>query len=90
MTLRARWLGAPPKVGDYLMSQTRPRFAYRVERVTRAFPNVGWAKKEQMEERLLQLDVDRIDASAVPEHARIHPWKWDKREAKHALARRDA
>ena len=88
--LQARWLGAPPKVGDYLMSQTRPRYAYRVEGVKLAFPSVGWAKKEQMEERLLKLEVTRVDASAVSKHARIHPWKWDKREAKHALARRDA
>lgn len=88
MKLRARWLGPPPKVGDYLMSEVRPRYAYRVERLRLAFPDVGWDAEEKAEERLLQIEVDRVEASAVPKHARVHPWKWDKREAKHGTARR--
>lgn len=82
MKLRARWIGPPPRVGNYLMSEVRPRFAYRIKRVTMAFPTVGWDAKAKAEARLLQIIVDRIDKSDVPRNARIHPWKWDRREAR--------
>jgi hypothetical protein len=88
--LRARWVGPPPRVGDYLMSEVRPRFAYRIERVTMAFPNVHWDAKAKAEARLLQIIVDRVDKCAVPRDARIHPWKWDRREARAALLKRCA
>ena len=43
MKLRARWTGSPPpKVGDYLMSTQRPRFAYRICKVTHVDRLVGW------------------------------------------------
>lgn len=90
MNLRARWIGPPPRIGDYLMSEVRPRYAYRVERVTMAFPGVTWDPIAKAEARLLRIVADRVSASAVPKTARVHPWKWDKREAKHALSKRVA
>lgn len=90
MKLRARWIGPPPRVGDYLMSEVRPRYAYRVERMTMAFPSVTWDPIAKAEARLLQIVVDRVAAITVPKNARIHPWKWDKREAKHVAARKIA
>lgn len=82
MKLRARWLGAPPRVGDYLMSEVRPRFAYRVGRVEKAHPKVAWNAADKIEIHQLNLIVDRVALLAVPEHARVHAWKWDKRQAK--------
>jgi hypothetical protein len=82
MKLRARWVGPPPRVGDYLMSEVRPRYAYCIARVTSAFPGVTWDPAAKAEARLLHLVVDRIAASAMPKSAKVHPWKWDRREAK--------
>lgn len=82
MTLRARWIGPPPRTGDYLMSAVRPRHAYRVERVINASSLVRWDPAAKAEARRLQIVVDRVAAGAVPKHARIHPWKWDRREAR--------
>lgn len=82
MKLQARWVGPPPRIGDYLMSATRPRYAYRIERLTLAFPNISWDSLVKAEVRLLKLIVERVAKDAVPKRARIHPWKWDKREAR--------
>lgn len=90
MKLRARWIGPPPRAGDYLMSEIRPRYAYRVERVVKAFPEVTWDRVAKAEVHLLDVFVDRVGVSAVPEHARVHPWKWDKREAKFRAERKRA
>lgn len=89
MKFRARWIGPPPRIGDYLMSEVRPRFAYRIEHVTRAFPDVTWDKAAKAEARLLAIVVDRIDKAAVPRDAKVHPWKWTRREA-HAASLRAA
>ena len=82
MKLRARWIGPPPRVGDYLISEVRPRYAYRVEQVTRVTSNVGWDQGAKAEFRLLRIDADRVATTAVPQHARIHSWKWDRREVR--------
>lgn len=82
MKLRARWVGPPPRAGDYLMSDTRPRYAYRVEQVTCASSHVLWDPTAKAETRRLQIVVDRVATSAVPQHSRIHPWKWDRRGAR--------
>lgn len=79
MKLRARWVGPPPRVGDYLMSEVRPRYAYRIDCVGAASPVVGWDAAARAEVRRLRLDVDRVPRFAVPGHARVHPWKWDAR-----------
>ncbi len=78
--IRARWSGAPPKIGDYLMSQVRPRFAYRVCEVTRTDRIVQWDPEFKTE--LVRIDVvaRRVDRSAVPADAKVHPWKWDRRK----------
>lgn len=82
MKLSARWIGPLPRIGDYLMSEVKPRFAYRIERVIAASPNVRWDPVAKAEARRLQIVADRVAAIAVPRHARIHPWKWDRREAR--------
>jgi hypothetical protein len=79
MTLRARWIGPPPRVGEYLMSEVRPRYAYRVTWVTNASSLVRWDPAAKAEVRNLQIVVDRRSASRVPKIARIHPWTWDRR-----------
>jgi len=84
-TLRARWFGHPPMVGDYLMSARmsarRPRYAYRVKNVTNASSEVYWDPMAKLEARRLQLVVVRVARDEVPRHARIHAWRWDKRQA---------
>ena len=88
MKLRARWVGPQPRIGDYLMSEIRPRFAYRVEGVTETSPNVHWDQTAKAEVRLLKIVAERVATTAVPTHARVHPWKWDKREARAVSQRR--
>ena len=88
MNLRVCWIGLLPRSGDYLMSEVRPRFAYRVERVTNASSVVNWDPTAKAETRQLQVVVDRVAATAVPLHARIHPWKWDRRESRRRATKR--
>jgi len=85
MKLRARWVGPPPRAGDYLMSQVRPRYAYRITEVINPSSKVLWDPAAKAEARKLQIVADRVAVSAVPEHARVHPWKWDQREARFFL-----
>ncbi len=79
MRLRARWAGAPPKPGDYLMSSTRPRFAYRVRDVACPDSIVRWDPEQKAEVRHLAIDVERVQVNAVSTTARVHAWRWDKR-----------
>lgn len=78
MKLYARWIGSPPRPGDYLMSEKRPRWAYRIVGMTPVSPNVCWDPGAKAEVHSLQFVVDRVTKDAVPRHARIHPWQWDK------------
>jgi hypothetical protein len=87
MKLRARWIGPPPRTSDYLMSATRPRYAYRVSQVINASSEVRWDPAAKAEVRKLQIVADRVAASEVPKAARVHPWKWDKREARRGALR---
>lgn len=80
--LRARWVGPPPRTGDYLMAQVRPRHAYRITEVTNSSSVVNWDPVAKAESRKLLIVADRVAVDAVSEHARIHAWKWDKREAR--------
>jgi len=80
--LRARWTGPVPRVGDYLMSRTRPRFAYRVRAVDPTSPNVTWDPAQKAEVRRLAIEVDRVDRAAVTAASRVHAWRWDKRNGK--------
>ena len=82
MKLRVRWVGPPPRIGDYLMSEVRPRFAYRVEQVAAASSNVLWDPGAKAEVRRFAINVDRVAKATVPRDARIHPWKWDRRESR--------
>ena len=82
MKLRAHWNGPPPRVGDYLASRTRPRFAYCVRGVTRKDPLVHWDQHRKAEVRRLVFDVERVPIADIPTAARVHDWRWDKRDPK--------
>lgn len=73
MKLRARWEGDLPRIGDYMMSQSRPRNAYRIVYVRERKPGT------------IDLVVDRVSATTVPEGATVHPWKWDARKKRCAV-----
>ena len=87
MTLRARWNGPVPRVGDYLASPTRPRFAYCVREVRCADSIVRWDAGRKAELRRLAIEVDRIPIDKLPTTARLHPWRWDSRAARQPVTR---
>ena len=64
------------------MSATRPRYAYRVEKVTNGSSEVHWDPVAKMEARRLLISAVRVLRDEVPPHVRIHAWKWDKRTAR--------
>ena len=64
-----------------LMSARRPRYAYRVKKVTNTSSKVHWDPVVKMEARQLQIVVGRVARDEVPRNARIHAWRWDKRMA---------
>lgn len=68
VSIRLTWQGAEPAVGDFLMSQHRPRFAYRIEDVCRS----GQA---------LEISGKRVLVSEVPAGATVHPMRWNARDA---------
>ena len=83
MKLRVCWTGGfEPSVGDYLMSTVRPRFAYRICEVSRVDKIVGWDPVLKTEFKRLEIAAERVALNSVPKDARVHPWRWDKREAK--------
>jgi hypothetical protein len=83
MKLRARWTGGfEPHVGDYLMSEIRPRFAYKICEVSRVDKIVSWDPVLKTEFQRLEIAAERVALDAVPKTARVHPWRWDKREAR--------
>lgn len=87
MKLRARWRGTPPRVGDYLASPTRPRFAYRVRGVRDIDSLVRWDPAQKKELRRLAIEVDRVLIGELPTTARVHDWNWDKRASRRDLTR---
>ena len=87
MKLRARWSGPPPRVGDYLASPTRPRFAYHVRGVSNVDSLVRWDPAQKAELRRLAIEVDRVPIARLPTAARVHPWLWDKRASRGDLTR---
>jgi hypothetical protein len=84
--LRARWTGAPPRVGDYLMSSMRPRYAYRICEVTRVENIVRWDPVLKTEFSHYTIAAERGPLESVPKEARVHPWRWDKREPRRKVA----
>jgi len=70
MILRARWNRSLPMRGDYVMSPSRARRAYRIvdSRVT----------GQTGEHERLELRVARVDLP-LPRGAVVHPWKWHPR-----------
>lgn len=84
--LHVRWIGHPPRVGDYLRTVVRPRYAYRVEQVINLSSKVYWDSVVKAEAWQLQIGVARVLQEVVPRHARVHPWKWDKRTVSAGLS----
>jgi hypothetical protein len=82
--LRARWNGLPPKIGDYLMSEIRPRFAYRVCEVSRTDRIVAWDPTLKTEFVRFSIVATRVARNAVPAGAKVHPWRWDRRGKIHS------
>jgi hypothetical protein len=76
MKLRARWTGQLPTAGDYLMSQQRPRFAYKIISLHAHEPLFN---PHLTDRHKIELIVEKVTLHAVPEDAVIHPWKWDPR-----------
>ena len=87
MKLRARWSGPPPRVGDYLASPMKPRFAYRVRGARCVDPLVRWDPAQKKELRRLAIEVDRVPIAELPAAARVHDWRWDKRASRRDLTR---
>lgn len=74
MLLRARWEGSPPQVGEFLMSQVRPRHAYRIE-------GIEQKRLDKATQRTyLALTCTKVASGDVPAGAVVHPWKWDARK----------
>jgi hypothetical protein len=78
ITIRARWSGRPPAMGDYLMAPKRPRWAYEV---------VGVTLRDHLSAALRNAQVITIKAArravdAVPADATVHSWRWNGRGAK--------
>jgi hypothetical protein len=84
--LHARWTGAPPNVGDYLMSTTRPRFAYLICEISRVDRIVSWDPVLKTEFQYFKIATERKPLDAVPKDARVHSWHWDKREPRRKQA----
>ena len=81
MELRARWIGPLPKVGDYLMSQYRPRCAYQVARDP-ASNNVIPENRDVEDMVRLDIVVERVEIplpAPLPDGVTVYPWKWDGR-----------
>lgn len=72
VTLRATWSGPPPTPGEFVMSQVRARFAYRIEDVRPAGST-------------LELVCTRLSPRDVPVGSTVHDWKWNPRSKKRAV-----
>jgi hypothetical protein len=68
------------------MSQMRPRFAYYICEVTRVDRIVRWDPELKLEFKHFTIAAERRPLSAVPKDARVHPWRWDKREPRRTVA----
>lgn len=86
MKLRVKWAGPWPRVNDYLRSERRPRYAYRIALVSRVDSLVRWDPTYKREWRRMALEVVRVELAAVPANATVHPWRWDKRTPARKLA----
>ncbi len=76
MTLRARWTGVLPRVGEYLMSQHRPRCAYVL--VVDPPSIISALRRSPDAEVAVTFKVERVGLP-LPAGAVVHAWKWDAR-----------
>ena len=75
MILMARWQGPLPELGHFVMSHTRPKFAYRITHIER-LKAVAFVPNYQR----LKLTVERVPQGDVPDGSIIWGWKWDARK----------
>lgn len=81
MKVDATWTGALPRIGDYLLSSHRPRFAYRVVAFEKD-NHVEWDGEVKSSRYKLAITVDKVGLRDVPDDATVHPWKWSPRGPK--------
>lgn len=82
--MNAKWTGNLPRIGDYLMSRVRPRFAYRITAIEKD-NIVEWDSAAKATRYKVALTVEKVKLSDVPDTAIVHPWKWDTRGAKKVM-----
>lgn len=76
VSLRLRWQGAPPAIGDYLMSSGRgTRFGYKIIELRRV-------DNLDAEPPTYEVDALKVPVKEMPTGVTIHPWKWDPRDRK--------
>jgi len=72
--MNLRWDGQHPVVGEFLASQLKPRYAYRIDdiyvRRTRVRDSDG----------ILEITATKIPIGKLPPGAVVHPLKWDSRK----------
>ncbi len=80
MIIRATWTGVLPRVGDYLMSQYRPRCAFRIVRDPMEQNDLDVIPEEDHVTKI-RLTVERreLPLPGEPAGAMVYPWKWDPR-----------
>jgi hypothetical protein len=81
--LHAKWFGEPPKPGEFLRSEKRPRHAYRIREVTpRGMSSDVPIDLYGEPTQRIDLQCEVVDLADVPTDAIVHPWKWDSRDKK--------
>lgn len=74
-----------PVIGDWLMSSTRPRWAYRIVHLKGERPLASFRPGAAPAAWQVTFECRRFRPDQVPEGATVHPWKWDPRKkAQHA------
>lgn len=72
VSMRARWQGEVPKVGEFLMSQgPGTKFAYQIATIT-----------PTRTADLYEVEADKVLCTKLPTGAVVHAWKWDSRHRK--------
>lgn len=75
VSVRARWDGQPPQIGEYLAARGHAtKYAYRIVGV-----RLGKERPSDHGATAYELDAERIPIKELPSGVTVHPWKWDPR-----------
>lgn len=77
--LRFHWYGRPPKVGEYLRSESpRARTAYLIVAT-------NWKWNANRQRWVGPVTVERLSVALLPEEdaPRVHAFRWTERKRKH-------